>query len=37
MSKTRFENLRVYQLSEELSDFGWDIATKYDYFPQKTN
>jgi len=36
MSKTGFENLRVYQLSEELADFVWDVVTKWDYLPQKT-
>ena len=36
MSKTGFENLRVYQLSEKLADFVWDIVTNWDYLPQKT-
>lgn len=36
MSKTGFENLRVYQLSEELSDFVWDVVVKWNFLPQKT-
>ena len=36
MERTGFENLRVYNLSEELADFIWDIVTRWDYLPQKT-
>ena len=36
MSKTGFENLRVYQLSEKLADFVWDFVVKWDYLQQKT-
>ncbi|CAN5494454.1 hypothetical protein BH18ACI3_BH18ACI3_05980 [soil metagenome] len=31
MPKTNFENLRVYQFSEELADEVWSIVTKWDY------
>ena len=34
--RTGFEKLRVYNLAEKLSDFVWDIVTKWDYLPQKT-
>jgi len=34
MEKTGFENLRVYQLSEELSDLIWDIAFSWNRFAQ---
>lgn len=36
MQKTGFENLRVYQLSEELADIVWDIVIKWNYFAQDT-
>jgi four helix bundle protein len=36
MSKTNFENLRVYNLSEELADMIWEIATRWDYFARDT-
>jgi len=35
-SRTNFENLRVYQLSEELADRIWDIAIKWDAFARDT-
>ena len=31
-----FENLRVYQLAEELADEIWDIAIKWDIFAKDT-
>lgn len=35
--KTRgFEELRVYQMSERLSDFVWDIVMTWDYFAKDT-
>lgn len=35
--KTRgFEELRVYQMSERLSDFVWDIVMTWDYFTKDT-
>ncbi|MGE5795428.1 MAG: four helix bundle protein [Ignavibacteria bacterium] len=36
MSKTRFENLKIYQLSEDLADFIWDIVLTWDYFAKDT-
>ncbi len=36
MSRTNFENLRVYQLSEELSDSIWEIASNWDAFNRDT-
>jgi hypothetical protein len=29
MERTSFENLRVYQLSEDLADLIWEIAIKW--------
>nr|MBC8359848.1 four helix bundle protein [Candidatus Desulfatibia profunda] len=36
MSKTNFENLRVYQLSETLADEIWTIVTNWKYFEKDT-
>jgi len=36
MAKTRFENLRVYQLSEHLSDEIWKIVSGWDNFAKDT-
>ena len=36
MAKTHFENLRVYQLSENLSDHIWHIVLKWDHFARNT-
>ena len=36
MVKTNFENLRVYQLSEELADLTWDIVIKWKRLAQDT-
>lgn len=36
MERTNFENLKVYQLSEELADLIWDIAVDWDKFAQNT-
>ena len=36
VERTGFEKLRVYNLAEELSDFVWDVVTKWDYLPRKT-
>lgn len=30
MTRTSFENLRVYKLSEELADAIWEIASRWD-------
>jgi four helix bundle protein len=36
MAKTNFENLRVYQLSEQIADKIWEIATGWDGFNRDT-
>ena len=36
MERTGFENLRVYQLSEEVSDLIWDIVIGWDRFARDT-
>lgn len=36
MAKTHFENLRVYQLSEQLSDEVWRIVSSWDPFARNT-
>ena len=36
MSRTNFENLRVYKLAEELADEIWKIALRWDTFARDT-
>lgn len=36
MAKTHFENLRIYQLSEKLSDEIWGIVATWDSFAKNT-
>ena len=36
MNRTNFENLRVYQLSEDLADSVWEIASEWDIFNRDT-
>lgn len=36
MSKSNFELLEVYQLSEKLADQIWDIVVKWSHFAQNT-
>ena len=36
MQKTGFENLRVYQLSEELADLAWSVVANWSWLPQQT-
>ena len=36
MARTNFENLRVYQLSEELADEIWDIVLSWNNFAKDT-
>jgi four helix bundle protein len=36
MSKTNFENLRVYKLSEDLADSVWEIASGWNHFDRET-
>lgn len=36
MGKTNFENLRVYRLSEKLSDRIWKVVVNWDHFSKST-
>ena len=36
MVRTNFENLKVYQLSEEIADLIWNIVVKWDRLAQDT-
>jgi len=36
MTRTNFENLRVYQLSEQLADRIWEIVPGWDTFARDT-
>ncbi|MFB0520460.1 MAG: four helix bundle protein [Desulfatiglandales bacterium] len=36
MARTGFENLRVYQLAEEIADLAWEVVIKWDRLPQET-
>jgi four helix bundle protein len=36
MAFLRFEDLRVFQLSEKLCDDIWDVATSWKYFEKNT-
>lgn len=36
MERTNFENLRVYQLAEQLADKVWDIVIRWEYFARDT-
>ena len=36
MERTAFENLRVYQLAEQIADLAWAVVMKWDYFPRDT-
>ena len=36
MAKTGFENLRVYQLSEQIGDLVWEAVIKWDRLAQDT-
>ena len=36
MGRTAFENLRVYQLAEQIADLAWAVVMKWDYFPRDT-
>ena len=36
MAKTNFENLRIYQLAEELGDLVWEVVVSWDYLPKDT-
>jgi four helix bundle protein len=34
--RTNFENLRVYQLAEQLADDVWDVVMRWGYFARDT-
>jgi len=36
MARTRFENLRVYLLAEEIADLSWEIVVKWSQLAQNT-
>jgi len=36
MAKSNFENLRVYQLSEDLADRIWEVVIGWDKFARDT-
>jgi len=36
MARTRFENLRIYRLAEEIADLAWEVVIKWDHLPQDT-
>lgn len=36
MARTQFENLRVYQLAEQLADVIWEIVGRWTEFPRAT-
>jgi len=36
MARTGFENLRVYQLAEEITDLLWEAVLKWDSFAKST-
>ena len=36
MTKSAFENLRVYQLAEQLGDLTWNIVVNWDFLAKDT-
>ena len=36
MSRTNFENLRIYNLAEEMADLVWNVITKWKPLAQNT-
>jgi four helix bundle protein len=36
MNRTGFENLRVYNLAEEIADHVWETVIKWDFFAKDT-
>lgn len=36
MTRTGFENLRVYRLAEEIADLVWEVAVKWSQLAQYT-
>ncbi|CAD7766643.1 MAG: 23S rRNA-intervening sequence protein [Candidatus Argoarchaeum ethanivorans] len=36
MTKSRFENLRVYQLAEDIADLAWRVVTRWERLAKDT-
>jgi len=36
IARTRFENLRVYMLAEEIADLSWEVVVKWNQLAQNT-
>lgn len=36
MARTRFENLRVYRLAEEIADLAWEAVVQWSHLAQDT-
>ena len=36
LSRTRFEDLRIYRLAEEIADLTWEVVVKWNHLAQKT-
>ena len=36
MERTKFEDLRIYRLSEDIADTTWEIVIKWHNLPQDT-
>ncbi len=36
MRRTEFENLRIYQLAEEIADLAWKVVAGWEYLAQQT-
>jgi len=36
MYRTEFENLRIYQLAEEIADLAWKVVGGWEYLAQQT-
>ena len=36
MNRTGFENLRVYNLAEEIADQVWEVVLRWDHFAKDT-
>jgi hypothetical protein len=36
MARSNFENLKVYQMSEDLADKVWDVVLQWDRFARDT-
>lgn len=36
MHRTEFENLRIYQLAEEIADLAWKVVAGWEYLAQQT-